>query len=168
MLRAPRPVWAVQVGGAQELDRRAGTENLPAILGLAAAVERFVSPPVFLRTPLSLSLARLESFLDQLPGVTRVSPSSGRLANTVAFVVEGTDSIALLAALDLEGICASSGSACSAGSVEPSHVVRALGFPESLAASLVRFSLLPDFVDSDLSRVESVLPRVVARCRGYS
>jgi len=81
-------------------------------------------------------------------------------------VVEGTDSIALLAALDLEGICASSGSACSAGSLEPSHVIRALGMGEALARSLLRFSLGRDSTAAGVARLEQVLPAILRRSRG--
>jgi len=73
-----------------------------------------------------------------------VSPRENSLANTVAFAVRGADGMALLAGLDLEGICASSGSACSAGSLEPSHVLAALGRRDA-AGSLIRFSLGPGF-----------------------
>ena len=89
-----------------------------------------------------------------------------RLVNTVSFVVEGSDSIALLAGLDLEGICASSGSACSAGSLEPSHVVRALGLAEPLANSLVRFSLGRESTVEEVELAETFLPEVIRRARG--
>jgi cysteine desulfurase len=86
--------------------------------------------------------------------------------NTVAFVVEGSDSLPLLAGLDLEGICASSGSACSAGSLEPSHVVEALGVDKGLVNSLVRFSLGRDSTSAEVEHVENILPEVIHRARG--
>jgi cysteine desulfurase len=86
-----------------------------------------------------------------------------RLVNTVAFVVEGSDSIALLAGLDLERICASSGSACSAGSLEPSHVVEALGLGQRLANALIRFSLGRESSMEEVEAVERVLPEVISR-----
>jgi cysteine desulfurase len=85
--------------------------------------------------------------------------------NTVAFVVEGSDSLPLLAGLDLEGICASSGSACSAGSLEPSHVVEALGVDQGLANSLVRFSLGRESTLAEVEFVEAILPEVIDRAR---
>jgi cysteine desulfurase len=86
-----------------------------------------------------------------------------RLSNTVAFTVRGCDSIALLAGLDLEGVCASSGSACSAGSLEPSHVILALGVPKDEANSLVRFSLGRESTLEEVEQVEKVLPEVIER-----
>jgi cysteine desulfurase len=85
-----------------------------------------------------------------------------RLVNTVAFVVRGADSISLLAGLDLEGVCASSGSACSAGSIEPSHVIVALGW-RSQANSLVRFSLGRDSTAEEVVLIGQVLPEIVRR-----
>jgi cysteine desulfurase len=79
--------------------------------------------------------------------------------------VGGTDSIALLANLDLEGVCASSGSACSAGSLEPSHVIRALGIERALQNSLIRFSLGRETTLEEIQYVESILPAVILRSR---
>jgi cysteine desulfurase len=90
-----------------------------------------------------------------------------RLANTVSFVVEGSDSIALLAGLDLEGICASSGSACSAGSLEPSHVITALGVKKALANSLVRFSIGRETTEEEISFVERTIPAVIKRAQRF-
>lgn len=165
LIRSPLPLQPVALGGSQELDRRAGTENLPAILGLVAAAEAFLSPPVFPAARLLEATGRLGDVLASIPGVQIVSPPTGRLANTLSFVVEGTDSIALLAGLDLEGIWASSGSACSAGSVEPSHVVRAMGYAPALAAALVRFSLSRDTHPQEVERVADRLPDIIGRCR---
>ena len=92
-------------------------------------------------------------------------PSS--LPNTVAFTVDGSDSIALMAALDIEGVCASSGSACSAGSLEPSHVVLAVGQPPNRANALVRFSLGRETTEEEVDAVCDLLPAVLrqVRCR---
>lgn len=166
LVRSPLPVDPLLMGGSQEQDRRAGTENLPALLGLVEAAERFVNPPVF-PVEAHLELTRgLERTLEALPGVHLLSPRTGRLPNTVAFTVEHTDSIALLANLDLEGICASSGSACSAGSVEPSHVVRAMGRSATEAAALVRFSLDRGTTAEELALVQACLPAVIRRSQG--
>ena len=86
------------------------------------------------------------------------------LANTVSFVVRGADSIALLAGLDVEGICASSGSACSAGSIEPSHVILAIG-KKDLANSLVRFSLGRDSTAEEVDFVCAALPEIIRRAQ---
>jgi cysteine desulfurase len=152
-------------GGSHENERRAGTENLAAIAGLVEALERFVRRPVFATAELSTLSTALISALDRLPGVQVVGSRDHRLANTVSFVVEGSDSISLLANLDLEGICASSGSACSAGSLEPSHVISALGLEDSLANALVRFSLGRDSSAEEIQATIRVLPEVISRSR---
>jgi cysteine desulfurase len=152
-------------GGGHENERRAGTENLAGIIGLVEALERFVREPVFPRKPLEDLTGRLFAALERIEAVLPVGSRSRRLANTVAFVVRGADNMALLAALDLEGICASSGSACSAGSLEASHVVRALGFDEELAHSLVRFSLGRESTHQEVDYVAAALPEIIARVR---
>jgi cysteine desulfurase len=162
-IRSPLQPDPILFGGGHENERRAGTENLPAIVGLVEALKRFVREPVFRREqllPLSERLARAAAAHKDV--ICLGSPGSG-LANTVSFVVRGADSIALLANLDLEGICASSGSACSAGSLEPSHVVRALGIEPELQNSLVRFSLGRDSTIAEVEYVEKMLPQVISR-----
>ena len=155
-------------GGGHENERRAGTENLAAAIGMAEAVERFILKPIFAPDHLSPLSDRLIRLVDSLEGVQFVGSRKHRLANTVSFVVEGSDSIALLAGLDLEGVCASSGSACSAGSLEPSHVIRALGVAPDLANSLVRFSLGRNSTEKEIASVEQILPQVVARTRSHA
>jgi len=154
-------------GGSHENERRAGTENLAAIMGFVDSLERFIKHPVFSREKLVPLTDRLISFLDQIERVQFVSPRIGRLVNTVSFVVRGSDSIALLAGLDMEGICASSGSACAAGSIDPSHVISALGLERGLANSLVRFSLGRDSTTEEISYLETVLPKVIRRVQHH-
>jgi cysteine desulfurase len=164
-IRSPLQPDPILLGGGHEHERRAGTENLPAIIGLAAALQLFVKPPVFRKDYLFPLSNRLVESLKFIEGVKLLgSPQSG-LSNTVAFVVRGADSIALLANLDLEGICASSGSACSAGSLEPSHVVRALGIEPALQNSLVRFSLGRESTLEEVEQVQKILPNVISRAR---
>jgi cysteine desulfurase len=163
-IRSPLHPDPILFGGGHENERRAGTENLAAIAGLVAAAERFVTKPVFNRAKLAPLMARLEN-LTEVQGVRRVGAPERSLCNTYAVVVEGADSISLLANLDLEGICASSGSACSAGSLEPSHVIEALGLGGALANSLVRFSLGRETTPEHIERLLEVWPGAVARCR---
>ena len=165
-IRSPLLPDPILFGGGHENERRAGTENLPAIAGLVESMERFVARPVFEKNNLSPLSARLINAVDSLPILHLVGSREHRLANTISFVVEGADSIALMACLDLEGICASSGSACSAGSLEPSHVVSALGVDQKLANSLVRFSLGRDSTIEEVEQVISLLPEVVKRAQG--
>jgi cysteine desulfurase len=127
---------------------------------------RFLKTPVFDKSKLTPLSSRLVSAVDSLPSLKLVGSRDHRLTNTVSFVVNGADSIALMACLDLEGICASSGSACSAGSLEPSHVVSALGVDQNLANSLVRFSLGRDSTMEEVEQVVSLLPEVVRRAQG--
>ncbi|MEJ5237265.1 MAG: cysteine desulfurase family protein [Limisphaera sp.] len=164
-VRSPLRVQPLLFGGPHENENRAGTENLPAIAGLVAAMERFLRPPVF-------DPARLQSLTDSLaaellsiPGVHLLSPRTARLPNTLAVAIEDLDSVTLVAGLDLEGVCASAGSACSAGAMEPSHVAMALGVPPQVAAGLVRFSLGRDNTPDDVPRIAEAFRRVVERAR---
>lgn len=102
--------------------------------------------------------------LAAIKGTELVGSPGQRLMNTVAFVVAGSDSIVLLGGLDLEGVCASSGSACSSGSIEPSHVVAALGKPDA-ANALVRFSLGRESTAEEVNFVCRVLPEVIRRAQ---
>ncbi len=152
-------------GGGHENERRAGTENLPTIIGFVEALERFVKVPVFDRKTIQPLAERLIKLLDDIPAVRFVGARKVHLINTVSFVVRNSDSIAMLAGLDMEGICASSGSACSAGSLEPSHVISALGIERELANSLVRFSLGRESSLAEVEYVETVLPEVIRRAQ---
>ena len=165
-VRSPLHPDPLMFGGGHENERRAGTENLAGIMGLAAALELFVREPVFDRAKLEPLARRLGGLADEAKGVHRAGSKAHGLCNTVSFLVEGADSITLLAGLDLEGICASSGSACSAGSVEPSHVILALGVEKGLANSLVRFSLGRETSEEEVAMVQEVFPRVVKRAQG--
>jgi cysteine desulfurase len=164
-VQSPLQPAPILLGGSHENERRAGTENLAGIIGFVEALERFVRTPVFSKERLTPLTRRLIQLIDRLPGVQFVGSRERRLANTVAFVVAGSDSIPLLAGLDLEGICASSGSACSAGSLEPSHVIEALGAEQRLANSLIRFSLGRASTLEEVELVEQVLPEVIHRAQ---
>ena len=157
----PDPVF---FGGGHENERRAGTENLAGIAGLVEAMDRFLSPPVFNRNFLEPLANRLTQCISGINGLEIVSTCRERLANTVSFVAPGIDSIVLLGGLDLEGICASGGAACSSGSLEPSHVILALEKPDS-ANSLVRFSLGRDSTAEQVDFVCLRLPQIVARAQ---
>jgi cysteine desulfurase len=157
----PDPIF---FGGGHENERRAGTENLAGIAGLVAAIEKFVNPPVFEESKLKPLADKLISAIEKIAGCEIASPREKCLSNTVPFVVHGADSISLLAGLDIEGICASSGSACSAGSIEPSHVVVAIG-KRDLANSLVRFSLGRETTVEEVDFVCFALPEIVRRAQ---
>jgi len=161
-IKSPLHPDPILFGGGHENERRAGTENLAGIVGLVAALEKFVKPPVFERTKLSALAAKLAATVEKIDGCELVSPRENCLANTVAFIVRGADGIALLAGLDMQGICASSGSACSAGSLEPSHVVVAIG-KKAASISLVRFSLGRDSTIEQIDFVCSALPKIIQR-----
>ena len=165
--KSPFRLEALLLGGGHENENRAGTENLACIIGLVEALERFVKKPVFCREKLAPLTERLMESIKELEGVYLVGSQEKKLANTVSFVVRGSDSIALLAGLDLEGICASSGSACSSGSLEPSHVIRALGVEQQLANSLVRFSLGRESTLEEVLHVENVLPEIIRRSQQF-
>ncbi|HXF11056.1 MAG TPA: cysteine desulfurase family protein [Desulfuromonadaceae bacterium] len=163
-IKSPLHPDPILFGGGHENERRAGTENLVGVIGLVVALENFVKTPVFDRFRLKPLADHLFSAIEKIDGCELVSPRSHSLSNTVSFVVRGADSIALLAGLDVEGVCASSGSACSAGSLEPSHVIVALGKKDS-ANSLVRFSLGRDSTLEEVKLVCNILPEVIRRAR---
>ena len=163
--KSPFRLSPIILGGAHEIELRGGTENLPAIVGLAEAISLFVPSPVFPSSLSSLS-DRLISAFDSLDGALFLGDRTahGRLSNTVAFSFGSTDSIALLGSLDLEGICASSGSACSSGSVTPSHVALALGTSISRANAIIRFSLGNVSCPAEIDFLIDIFPSVLTRC----
>lgn len=155
-------------GGAQERSRRAGTENIPYIIGLGKACE-IARRDFQKRHDHLLTLRdRLESILETVPHVERNGHPTRRLPNTlnVSFLyVEGES---LLLNLDLEGIAVSSGSACTSGSSEPSHVLLAMGKSPIAAQSAIRFSLGWTNTREDVDYVLEVLPAIVGRLRAIS
>jgi cysteine desulfurase len=166
-IRSPLQPHSLLLGGGHEQEHRAGTENLAAIQGLVAAAERFIREPVFRRDQLLPLRNRLRECLLAVDGVVLRGDSERSLPNTVAVTVEGCDSIGLLAALDLEGICASSGAACSSGSLTPSHVLLAMGVSETLANSFVRFSMGRATTAAEIEHVARVFPDIVSRLRRH-
>ncbi len=166
-IRSPLQLEPLLLGGGHENERRAGTENLAGIAGAVEALERFLNPSVFNPEHLRPLVERLRTaLLGMVPdGVTLRSPATGALANTVAFTVARAESVTLLAGLDLEGICASSGSACSAGSLEPSHVIQALPSGSADAHALVRFSLGRESTLEEVEHVIQLLPDLIRRAQ---
>jgi cysteine desulfurase len=163
-IKSPLQPEPILFGGAHENERRAGTENLAAIAGLVEALERFVRPAEFPAVKLSSLVGKIAAAVEKIEGCEIVTPKEKALANTLAFVVAGSDGIALMAGLDMEGICASSGSACSAGSLEPSHVILATGRRAS-ANSLVRFSLGRSSTEEEVNFVCAALPEIIRRAQ---
>jgi cysteine desulfurase len=153
------------LGGPQEFDRRAGTENLAAIAGLTVAAERFWQPAVFAEPVLRPLLDRLADHAQRIPGVALLGDRARSLPNTASFTVDGCDSLSLVAGLDLEGVCVSSGAACSSGALTPSHVLLALGYSRDQANSFVRFSLGRDSSEDAVSQALVALERVVNNIR---
>jgi cysteine desulfurase len=163
-IKSPLHPNPIMIGGGHENERRAGTENLAGIIGLVAALGKFVKPPIFEKSKLKPLADKLVSAIVKIDGCEIVSPRENCLANTVSFVVRGADSIALLAGLDVEGICASSGSACLAGSIEPSHVILAIG-KKDMANSLVRFSLGRETTAEEVDFVCHALSGLIRRAQ---
>ena len=163
-LRSGLPIDRIQFGGAHEGERRPGTENAPAIVGLAVAAEAVLQD-------LPNEQAREEKLRDDLwRGIERVFPAARqnaatapRLANTLNVSFPGFTSETLLMALDLEGVCASSGSACMVGSVVASHVLLAMGLPAERAASAIRFSLGKETTGAEIDETVAALGRILQR-----
>ncbi|HEY5036888.1 MAG TPA: cysteine desulfurase family protein, partial [Chthoniobacterales bacterium] len=164
-LRAGLPLAPVQFGGAHEGERRPGTENVAAIAGMAAAAQ-FISenPPeeAVLRDQL------WEGIMTIFPEAEQNGAGSPRLANTLNVSFPGHSSETLLMALDLEGVCASSGSACMVGSVVASHVLLAMGLTTARAASAIRFSLGKETAATEISQTISALERIFQRFRPHA
>jgi cysteine desulfurase len=163
-LRAGVPIEQVQFGGAHENQRRPGTENVAAIVGMAAAAE------LALRNRAE-EQEREERLRDNLwkrisaacPDAIENGDPSNRLANTLNVSFPGLDSETILMALDLEGVCASSGSACMVGSVMASHVLLAMGLSAELAGAAVRFSLGRETTDEEIERTGKIVSSVIDR-----
>lgn len=154
------------VGGGQEHDRRAGTENVAGIVGFAEAV-RIAENTRETEAPRLAQLrdAFIRAVLETIPDATLTGHPTERLPNNAHFRFVGVPSDSLLIALDRAGIGASSGAACSAGSLEPSHVLMALGWDESAAQEGVRFSLGRHTTQEDLDYTVEVLQKTVAQIR---
>jgi len=139
-------------GGGQELGRRAGTENLAGIAGFAAAVKTALVAREHDAVRLEALRNRLENSLRQTPDILVFSADVPRLANTTLFTVPGLKAETAVIGFDLEGVSVSSGSACSSGKVQPSHVLEAMGFGPKLAQGAVRLSLGWSTQEADIDR----------------
>jgi cysteine desulfurase len=157
---------AVQSGGHQERGRRAGTESVAAIAGLGRALELAVAELPASAPRVEALRDRLEAAVRRIPGAQVHGAGSPRVPNTLSASFEGCDGETLLVALDLLGICVSTGSACSAGSLEPSPVLLAMGVPPERARGALRFSLWSGNTAEEIDAVAAALPEIVARCRG--
>ena len=155
------PLHALLHGGAQEHRLRAGTENVPAIAGFGVAAE-LARKELSERAAYTLKLRKaLEQGLAQIPSVTVFAQGAQRLPNTVQFGVQGFDGETLLMQLDRMGIAVSSGSACTSGKTEPSHVLRAMGVADELALSSVRVSFGKDNTIADVEKLVRALGEII-------
>ena len=156
-------------GGKHERNRRAGTENVAAIAGLGVAA-------VLAARKMAPEAARVSALRDRLEaGVLRDVPGTqvngtrdARVPNTTNISFERVEAESLLIALDLEGIAVSTGSACSSGTLEPSHVLKAMGLPSHRTQNSLRFSLGMFSTQEEVDRVIEVLPRLVEKLRGLT
>jgi cysteine desulfurase len=156
-------------GGKHERGRRAGTENVPAIAGFGVAARLASAKLADEGARISALRDRLEQdILAAVPGTMVNGARESRVPNTTNISFERVEAESLLIALDLEGIAVSTGSACSSGTLEPSHVLRAMGFPPHRTQNSLRFSLGLYSTADEVDRVVSVLPRVVDKLRGLT
>jgi cysteine desulfurase len=162
-------VQAILTGGKHERNRRAGTENVPGIAGLGAAATLAMGKLSAEGTRLAVLRDRLEDgILAAVPGTAINGSRSSRVPNTTNISFDRVEAESLLIALDLEGIAVSTGSACSSGTLEPSHVLRAMGLPVHRTQNSLRFSLGIYSTQEEVDRVIEVLPRLVEKLRGLT
>lgn len=156
-------------GGRQERSRRAGTENVPALAGLGVAAELAASKPIGEAPRLARLRDRMEAgILATISGTERNGAASPRVANTTNISIDRVEAESLLIGLDLAGIAVSSGSACSSGTLEPSHVLKAMGLPHGRTLGSLRFSFGTSNTDADVDRVLEVLPPLVEKLRSLT
>ena len=162
------PLTSLIEGGAQERGKRAGTENIPAIMGMAAALEEACAHIDENAEKVSALRDRLIAGLSNIPHSALNGDPVNRLPGNVSFCFEGIEGESLLLLLDAKGICASSGSACTSGSLDPSHVLLAIGRPHEVAHGSLRLSLCEWNSDEDVDRILEAVPEVVSYLRGMS
>ena len=155
-------------GGAQERGKRAGTENIPAIMGLAAALEEACTNIDKNAAKLSALRDRLIEGLDKIPYGELNGDRNNRLPSNVNFCFEGIEGESLLLLLDDKGVCASSGSACTSGSLDPSHVLLAIGRPHEVAHGSLRLSLGEETTEADVDYLIDAVTEVVTYLRNMS
>ncbi len=155
-------------GGSQERNRRAGTHNTPGIIGLGRAAELASESLADADRLTALAESLWEGLSSQIPDIRRNSPEKGVLPGLLNVVVEGVEGEAMLLRLDAKNVCVSSGSACTTGSLEPSHVLLAIGLPAEVAHGSVRFTLGRENTDDDIRRVVNVFPEIVKVLRAMS
>ena len=162
------PLHSLICGGAQERGMRAGTENLPAIAGMAAALREACANLEQNAAYVAGLRDRLIAGLETIPHSLLSGDRKNRLAGNVNFCFEGVEGEALLLLLDAKGICASSGSACASGSLEPSHVLLAVGVPYEAAHGSLRLSLSAENTPEEVEYLLKAVPEVVTRLRSMS
>ena len=155
-------------GGAQERGKRAGTENLPAIMGMAAALEEAVANLEANTAKVTAMRDKLIEGLSQIPHSALNGDSVNRLPGNVSFCFEGIEGEALLLLLDMKGVSASSGSACTSGSLDPSHVLQAIGRVHDVAHGSLRLSLSEYNTMEEMDHILTVVPQVVQYLRNMS
>ena len=156
-------------GGKQERSRRAGTENVAGIAGMGVAAREAIAKMDSEATRLAALRDRLEDgILKSVIGTAVNGVRSPRVPNTTNISFDRTEAESLLIALDLEGVAVSTGSACSSGTLEPSHVLKAMGFPPHRTQNSLRFSLGAGNTEADIDRVIAVLPGIVEKLRSLT
>lgn len=155
-------------GGAQERGKRGGTENIPAIMGMARAFEDACASIEQAHSHLVLMRDRLITGLSQIPHSILNGDAKKRLPGNAHFCFEGIEGESLLLLLDDKGICASSGSACTSGSLDPSHVLLAIGRPHEIAHGSLRLSLSEDITEAEVDYLISSVTEVVTYLRSIS
>ena len=167
-VKKPLRLPALIQGGGQEKGRRSGTENVPGAVGMAAALREAVDGLSRESPRLAALRDRLIDGLTGLPYTRLTGDPVNRLPGTASFVFEGVEGEALLLHLDARGICASSGSACSSASLDPSHVLLAIGLPHAIAHGSLRLSLGAENTEADVDYILKEVPQVVAYLRELS
>jgi len=156
-------------GGTQERNRRAGTENVAGIVGLGEAIELITKNLDFHINKLTFLRDKLiNGILEKIPYARLNGHPTKRLPGNVNVSFEFIDGESLILNLDMAGICASSGSACTSGSLEPSHVLLAIGLPRELARGSLRLTIGKDNTEEDIDKVLEVLPQIIKRLRSIS
>lgn len=159
---------ALLTGGGQEKGRRAGTENVAGIVGMAAALEEAAANMDENVKKVTAMRDRLIEGLLKIPFSQLTGDPVNRLPGTASFVFECIEGESLVLALDSKGICASSGSACSSASLDPSHVLLAIGLKHEVAHGSLRLTINEDNTDEDIDYILAELPTIIARLRDMS